>query len=338
MEQYRRERIRVNSLLTVKDLSISFSAENRRFNAVDGVSFSLQKGETLGLVGESGCGKSVTSLSLLRMIDDPGRIESGEITFNGKNLMQLSNAEMRRIRGNEISMIFQEPMNSLNPVFTVGNQIAEVLRIHQKISRSEAYDKALEMLKLVNISSPEKRVNEYPHQLSGGMRQRVMIAMALACRPQVLIADEPTTALDVTIQAQILALMSRLQKELGMSILFITHDLGVVAELCSRVLVMYAGKIVETGLVQDVFKAPRHPYTKGLLASIPRLEGRQEKLPTIRGSIPSLSNIPKGCRFSNRCPYAQTICSEKEPSLEILSEGRSVSCWFHEDIQKHSQK
>lgn len=323
----------MDKLLEVKNLSTSFISDQGRLRAVDDVSFFVRKGETVGLVGESGCGKSVTSLSLLRMIDSPGRIDSGEIWLNGTNIMTLSNSQMRKVRGSEISMVFQEPMNSLNPVFTVGNQIAEVFRIHQNLSGSELRQKTLEMLKLVNIPSPEKRIDEYPHELSGGMRQRVMIAMALACKPKLLIADEPTTALDVTIQAQILTLMVRLQKELGMAILFITHDLGVVAEVCDYVLVMYAGKIIESGKVSDLFKSPRHPYTKGLLASIPRLGKRQATLPAIGGVIPSLAELPKGCRFSNRCPYAKDLCHQKEPVLEELPEGRNVACWFHQEIR-----
>lgn len=327
MDQCRGEGKRVDKLLEVKELTSSFVTEQQRFNAVDNVSFFVNKGETVGLVGESGCGKSVTSLSLLRMIDSPGRIEKGEIWLNGRDLMTLSETQMRKVRGNEISMIFQEPMNSLNPVFTVGNQIGEVFQIHQNFSRSQAKEKAIEMLRLVNIPSPEKRVNEYPHQLSGGMRQRVMIAMALACRPQLLIADEPTTALDVTIQAQILALMARLQKELGMAMLFITHDLGVVAEICDYVLVMYAGKIIETGTVAEIFTNPLHPYTKGLLSSVPRLGTRQAVLPTIGGTIPSLWQLPQGCRFSNRCLFVKDICRTKEPVLEKTPTGGSVACW-----------
>ncbi len=321
----------MTSLLEVKGLCTSFVYERRKFLAVDDVSFSIGEGEAVGLVGESGCGKSMTSLSLLRMVDTPGKIEKGEIWLKGRNLMTLSEAQMRQVRGNQMSMIFQEPMNSLNPVFTVGNQISEVFRIHQKLSRSEANAKAIEMLRLVNIPSPEKRVNEYPHQLSGGMRQRVMIAMALACHPALLIADEPTTALDVTIQAQILALMSRLQKEFGMAILFITHDLGLVAEICKRVLVMYAGRIIESGSVAEVFRNPLHPYTKGLLNSIPHLGKRQAVLPTIGGSVPPLWDLPTGCRFSNRCPRRMDICSTKEPPMKKGQNGSSAACWLVED-------
>ncbi len=334
MDNSRGGRARVDRILEVKGLSTSFIIEQRAFFAVDDISFTMNKGETVGLVGESGCGKSVTSLSLLRMIDAPGKIEKGEMWLNGRDLMTLSEAKMRKIRGSEISMIFQEPMNSLNPVFTVGNQIGEVFRIHQKLARAEAKEKAVEMLRLVNIPSPEKRVNEYPHQLSGGMRQRVMIAMALACRPQLLIADEPTTALDVTIQAQILALMSRLQEELGMAILFITHDLGLVAELCKHILVMYAGRIIEAGTVAEVFKNPLHPYTKGLLTSAPRLGKRQAVLPTIGGTVPSLWALPTGCRFSNRCPFVMAICHCVEPPLRKVQNESRVACWLHEDAGK----
>jgi peptide/nickel transport system ATP-binding protein len=326
----------VDTLLKVNRLSTSFLADRGRFCAVDDISFSVKKGQTVGLVGESGCGKSITSLSLLRMIEPPGKIETGEIWFDGRDLMTLDEPKMRRVRGNEMSMIFQEPMNSLNPVFTIGNQIGEVFRIHQDLSSAESKNKTIEMLKLVNIPSPEKRVNDYPHHLSGGMRQRVMIAMALACHPKLLIADEPTTALDVTVQAQILTLMGRLQEELGMSILFITHDLGVVAEICDFVLVMYAGKIIESGPVSEVFANASHPYTMGLLASAPRLGKRQSVLPTVRGSIPSLWRLPKGCRFSNRCFYAKDICHTQEPGLEELSENSSVACWFAKELRANS--
>ena len=323
----------MDTLLEVKNLSTSFLTEYGPLRAVDDISFSIKKSETVGLVGESGCGKSVTSLSLLRMIDSPGKIESGEIFFNQRNLLDLSESEIRKIRGNEISMIFQEPMNCLNPVFTIGNQIGEVFRIHRNLSKKESTLKTIEMLKLVNIPSPEKRINDYPHHLSGGMRQRVMIAMALACHPKFLIADEPTTALDVTVQAQILTLMAQLQSELGMAILFITHDLGVVAEICDRVMIMYAGKIVESGRVSKVFKEPRHPYTKGLLDSIPKLGQKKHFLPTVGGTIPSLWELPKGCRFSNRCPYKKEICQKEEPRLENIGPQESVACWAHEELR-----
>lgn len=316
-------------LLVVNGLSTSFTSEGRKFLAVDNISFSIGKGETVGLVGESGCGKSITSLSLLKMIDPPGELLQGEIWLDQQNLMDLSEVEMRKIRGNEISMIFQEPMHSLNPVFSIGDQIAEVFQLHGGLNRAEARIKAIEMLKLVNIPSPEKRIHDYPHQLSGGMRQRVMIAMALACKPKLLIADEPTTALDVTIQAQILTLIGELQKEVGMAILFISHDLGVIAEICDYVLIMYAGKIVESGTVQDIFRNPLHPYTQGLLASIPRLGHRQASLPTVEGTVPALWNLPKGCRFSNRCPQVMQQCTQKEPQLSKIRAKAYTACYLH---------
>ena len=306
-------------LLQVDQLLTAFKLEAGILRAVDQVSFSIHRGETLGLVGESGCGKSVTSLSILRLIaNPPGEIAAGKIIFEGKDLLQLSEAQMRAMRGNRISMIFQEPMTSLNPVFTIGDQIAEVFRIHQHLSRSDARDKAIEMLKLVKIPAAEARFDEYPHQLSGGMRQRVMIAMALACKPQLLIADEPTTALDVTIQAQILDLIQKLQKQLQMSVLLITHDLGVVAEVCDRVVVMYAGRVVEEAPVYELFNKPRHPYTMGLLRSIPKLGQRSEYLPTIEGTVPSLLKLPQGCRFQTRCPHVQDICRREDPPLRAV--------------------
>ncbi|PZN06662.1 MAG: dipeptide ABC transporter ATP-binding protein DppD, partial [Bacillota bacterium] len=286
-----------------------------------------RRGETLAVVGESGCGKSVTALSIMRLIPSPpGRIEAGEILFEGRDLLRLPEEEMRHIRGNEISMIFQEPMTSLNPVFTVGDQIAEVFMLHRGMGRREALEQAVEMLRHVGIPAPERRVREYPHQMSGGMRQRVMIAMALACHPKLLIADEPTTALDVTIQAQILDLMRRLKEELGMAILLITHDLGVVAEMAERVVVMYAGRVVEEGDVYSVFRNPVHPYTEGLLRSIPRLDEDRERLPAIEGTVPSPGQMPRGCPFHPRCPYATDTCREVEPRLEQLGEGRYAAC------------
>lgn len=321
----------VNPLLQVDQLVTAFKLESGILRAVDHVSFSIDKGETLGLVGESGCGKSVTSLSILRLIaSPPGKIESGRILFEGKDLVKLTEPEMRSMRGNRISMVFQEPMTSLNPVFTIGDQIAEVFRIHQKSSRTEAREKAIEMLKLVKIPAPESRFDEYPHQLSGGMRQRVMIAMALACRPQLLVADEPTTALDVTIQAQILDLIQKLQKELNMAVLLITHDLGVVAEVCDRVVVMYAGKVVEEGTVNQIFNKPQHPYTLGLLKSIPKLGHRSEYLPTIEGTVPSLLNLPQGCRFQSRCSKVHDACRQKEPLLQAVGneENHKAACFL----------
>lgn len=316
-------------LVEIRNLKTHFHTEDGVVPAVDGVSMYVNKGETLGVVGESGCGKSVTSLSVMRLIPNPpGRIVEGEILFEGEDLLKKSEPEMRKIRGNDISMIFQEPMTSLNPVYTVGDQIAEAIELHQGLSKKEALQKAVEMLRLVGIPLPERRVHEYPHQLSGGMRQRVMIAMALSCNPKLLIADEPTTALDVTIQAQILELMKKLKKELGMAIMLITHDLGVVAEMCERIVVMYAGKIVEEADAVSLFKNPIHPYTEGLLRSIPRLDGNRSKLHVIEGVVPNPLNLPRGCRFHPRCPYAKEICREQEPRLEQAGPGRHISCWL----------
>jgi oligopeptide/dipeptide ABC transporter ATP-binding protein len=317
-------------ILDVRNLQTHFFTDDGVSKAVDGVDFSLNKGETLGLVGESGCGKSITSLSILRLIaSPPGKIVGGEILFKGQDLLKKSESEMRRIRGNEISMIFQEPMTSLNPVYTVGEQIAEVLRLHQNMSRKEAWEKAVDMLRLVGIPSPEKRATQEPHELSGGMRQRVMIAMALACRPEILIADEPTTALDVTIQAQILELMKKLQEEMGMSIIMITHDLGVVAETCDRVAVMYAGKVVEYTTAKNLFASPKHPYTVGLMNSLPRLDEDVEELQAISGNVPSPFNMPAGCRFSPRCPHATQLCQTKLPELLELADESKVRCWIY---------
>lgn len=321
-------------LIDIRDLHTQFFTDDGLARAVDGVSYSLQRGETVGVVGESGCGKSVTALSVLRLIPNPpGRIVGGEILFEGNNLLELSPAEMRRIRGNDISMIFQEPMTSLNPVFTIGNQIAEAVRLHQGLSKKEAINKAIEMLALVGIPVPERRVHEYPHQLSGGMRQRAMIAMALSCNPKVLIADEPTTALDVTIEAQILDLMRNLQSELGTAIIMITHDLGVVAEMARKVVVMYAGKIVEQAPVEDIFAEPNHPYTQGLLQSLPRVDkdatGEKHRLQEIPGIVPSLLNLPKGCKFASRCPKAMAVCEDEEPVLEQIAPNHYSSCWLN---------
>lgn len=319
-----------DSLLRVEHLVTSFRTDRGLIRAVDDISFSINKGQTVGLVGESGCGKSVTSLSILRLIQSPpGRIEpSSKIIFGGEDIVKLSEPQMRRLRGNRISMIFQEPMTSLNPVFTIGDQIGEVFRIHRGASKKEARERSIEMLRLVRMAAPEQRVDEYPHQLSGGMRQRIMIAMALACRPELLIADEPTTALDVTIQAQILDLMANLQRELNMAILLITHDLGVVAEVCDYVIVMYAGRIAEQGSVEAIFRAPTHPYTVGLLNSIPRLGHKTEYLPTIEGTVPSLANLPKGCRFQDRCKHVHAKCREQEPPLRSVAPGHEAACWL----------
>ncbi|SEC44722.1 ABC transporter ATP-binding protein [Paenibacillus sp. GP183] len=320
-------------LLEVKDLKTTFSTEMGPVTAVNGVSFKVYAGETLGVVGESGCGKSVTSESILQLLNDKTTKYEGEILYKGHNLFSLSNEEMRNIRGNEISMIFQDPMSSLNPVYTIGEQIAESIITHQNLGKKEAHLQAVEMLRLTGIPSPEKRVNEYPHELSGGMRQRVMIAMALACRPKLLIADEPTTALDVTIQAQILDLIQDLKKELNMGVILITHDLGVVAEVCTRVVVMYLGQVIEEAEVNDLFTTPLHPYTKGLLQSIPQLDGdRSKKLSVIQGMVPSLNNIPQGCRFAPRCSYATEICEQTPPEIQDDGKGHSVRCWHYKSI------
>lgn len=323
-------------ILEIKDLCVEFNTDRGRIRAVNGVNLEVFKGKTLGVVGESGSGKSVTALSIMRLIPTPpGKIAKGTIHYRGENLLEIPFDQMRRIRGNKIAMIFQEPMTSLNPVFTVGNQIEEVLELHQKeLSKADRRKKAIEMLHLVGIPSPEKRVSEYPHQLSGGMRQRVMIAMSLACEPDILIADEPTTALDVTIQAQILELMKKLQTELGMGIIMITHDLGVVAETCDDVAVMYCGQIVERAEVKELFNHPQHPYTKGLIESIPSFDSttgeRKDRLPTIEGMVPSLFDLPEGCNFQDRCAFATDKCrgSEGEPQLHSIGEGHDAAC-FH---------
>lgn len=320
------------TIIKVDNLQTSFYTDKGEVKAVDGVSFEIPSGKTLGIVGESGSGKSITSLSVMRLIQDPGKIKGGQILFNGENLLDKSEAQMRRIRGNQISMIFQEPMTSLNPVFTVGDQIAEAYMIHEGKSKKEALRKALDMLKLVGIPSPEQRLKQYPHELSGGMRQRVMIAIALACNPELLIADEPTTALDVTIQAQILRLINNLQEELGMSVMLITHDLGVVAETCDYVAVMYAGKVVEYADVETLFESPKHPYTIGLLKSLPRHDIDQEgELEVIKGMVPTPDNLPKGCRFAPRCPFASDICADRLPELDELEDNSQVRCWIYTD-------
>jgi peptide/nickel transport system ATP-binding protein len=322
-----------NFLLTIRNLHTYFFTDEGVAKAVDGVDLELEEGGTLGVVGESGCGKSVTALSIMRLIPDPpGKIARGEIRFAGTNLLGLSEAAMRKIRGRSISMIFQEPMTSLNPVFQIGDQISEVLRLHEGMSRKDSWNRSIEMLKLVGIPSPERRVQEYPHQLSGGMRQRAMIAMALACSPKLMIADEPTTALDVTIQAQILELINRLQQEKGMSVMLITHNLGVIAETARKVAVMYAGRVVEYAEVRPIFASPLHPYTQGLLKSIPRLDEdhtRKARLEAIPGLVPSLLELPKGCKFSNRCKFVFDKCIE-EPSLIEVEPAHFVRCRLHE--------
>jgi peptide/nickel transport system ATP-binding protein len=318
----------VSALLEVKDLRTYFAADEGEFKAVDGISFSLDRGRTLGIVGESGCGKSVTSLTIMGLVPQPpGRIAGGQVLFDGADLLQLDRTEMSELRGNRLSMIFQEPMTSLNPVFTIGDQIIEGIRRHRKIGQTEARDRAIEMLRRVRIPSPERRIDEYPHKLSGGMRQRVMIAMALACDPQLLIADEPTTALDVTIQAQILELMRALRDELGTAIILITHDLGVIAELAQDVVVMYAGRIVEQVAVAGLFDDPQHPYTVGLLGSIPKLHETQERLAAIEGMVPNPTAMPQGCKFNPRCPFAIDKCRAEEPPLMEVKPGHRAACW-----------
>jgi oligopeptide transport system ATP-binding protein len=315
-------------LLTVDNLRTQFFTQDGVVKAVNGVSFTLNEGEALGLVGESGCGKSVSALSLMRLIRQPGKIVSGEVSFDGRDLLKLKEDDMRKVRGNDIAMIFQDPMTSLNPVLTVGRQISEALELHKGMHGSAARKRSTELLELVGIPAARSRVDDYPHQFSGGMRQRVMIAMALSCEPKLLIADEPTTALDVTIQAQILDLIARLRRELGMAIIMITHDLGVVAGIADRVNVMYAGHIVETGSVDEIFGRPRHPYTLGLLKSIPRLdEPRREKLVPIEGLPPDLVDPPTGCPFQPRCPYAIEQCGSERPGLEPVLDGQRIACW-----------
>ena len=317
-------------LLEVNNLKIGFKTDEGFLTAVDDISFEVQQGKTLGIVGESGCGKSVTALSIMRLIQSPpGKIYDGEIKFKDKSILDLDDKQMRSIRGNSISMIFQEPMTSLNPVFTIGNQIAESIHLHQKkLKQDEVRQKVIEMLDTVGIPEASKRIDEYPHQLSGGMRQRVMIAMALSCGPELLIADEPTTALDVTIQAQILELINKLQTNSNMSMILITHDLGVVAETCDTVAVMYAGKIIEYGTLHDIFYNPQHHYTKGLIDSIPNFETNNKRLVTIPGIVPSLLDIGKGCRFSKRCAFSKEKCHVQEPAITKASSTHEYSCFF----------
>jgi peptide/nickel transport system ATP-binding protein len=324
--------IRNQQLLEIRDLRVYFHTEDGLLKAVDGVSFVVRTGETLGLVGESGCGKSVTAFSILKLVPiPPAEYAGGQIVLHGENLLAFNDEQMRRVRGNVISMVFQEPMSSLNPILSIGEQITEAIRAHQKTSKREARELAIHMLRRVGIPSPETRFDEYPHQMSGGMKQRVMIAMALVCRPQLLIADEPTTALDVTIQAQILDLITELQRELGMSVLLITHDLGVVAETCDRVAVMYAGKIVESASVEDLFAKPKHPYTHGLFRSLPTLTKTKGDLPVIPGAVPSPLDFPTGCRFRTRCSMAQEVCKEEPPLREVVA-GQFAACHFAEEV------
>jgi oligopeptide/dipeptide ABC transporter ATP-binding protein len=327
------------SILKIKGLKVYFDTDDGLVKSVDGVDLEIKKGTTLGLVGESGCGKSVTCLSIPGLIESPpGRIAGGEILYKGRNLLELSESEMEGIRGNDISMVFQEPMTSLNPVFTIGDQIKEAIMLHQNKSSDEAHELTINILKKVGIPSPETRINEYPHQMSGGMKQRVMIAMALSCNPELLIADEPTTALDVTIQAQILDLMQSLQDEFGMSILMVTHDLGVVANVASHIAIMYASKIVEYASVEDIFSNPRHPYTLGLFTSIPVIGGKKEDLYVIPGNVPNPLAFPDGCKFWPRCLFAEEICRNEEPVLKEVKEGHTVACHFSDEINKDAWK
>ena len=316
-------------LLDVRNLTVTFPAATGEVAAVNDMSFTLQPGRTLCLVGESGCGKSMTALSLLRLVPEPGRISAGSITFEGQNLLELDNDAMRSVRGHRIAMVFQEPMTSLNPVFRVGEQVAEALRLHLGMTKAGAIKRVIELFRLVGIPSPEQRVNDFPHQLSGGMRQRVMIAMALACEPRLLIADEPTTALDVTIQGQILHLLRQLATETGAAVLLITHDLGVVAETADDVAVMYAGRIVEQANVTQLFATPLHPYTQGLIHSAPQAHGRQNRLDAIPGTVPPLWALPEGCTFRDRCPHAFAKCSTPPPLMQ-QAQGHGVRCWLHE--------
>ena len=325
------------TLLSIQHLSTHFFTEQGLVRAVQDVSFDIGSGRTLAVVGESGCGKSVTALSVMRLIPfPPGKIVEGDIQFDGQSLLSLSDGRMRQIRGNEIAMIFQEPMTSLNPVFTVGNQIVEAIVLHRKVNTSQAREQAIEMMRKVGIADPQRRVDEYPHQMSGGMRQRVMIAMALSCSPKLLIADEPTTALDVTIQAQILDLLRQLQRDHQMSIMLITHDLGVVAENADDVVVMYASKVAETASVADLFDNPLHPYTQGLLRSLPRLGAKKHRLEVIGGVVPNPLHFPKGCKFHPRCPMGKDDlrCQQQEPPLKEVMPGRCVACWYAQGYDK----
>lgn len=317
------------TLLTINNLKTHFHIGKRVVRAVDGVSVSVAEGETLALVGESGCGKSVTAMSIMRLVPAPPAVISGDILFRGEDMLKAPAERMRAIRGKEISMIFQEPMTSLNPAYSIGEQISEAVRVHGTVDKKAAWERAVAMLELVGIPAAAQRAGEYPHQMSGGMRQRVMIAMALACSPKLLLADEPTTALDVTIQAQILDLIRKLARELNTALILITHDLGVVAEMAQRMAIMYAGRIVEQGSVAEIFARPRHPYTVGLMDSIPRLDGaKKQKLHTIEGVVPDLAQLPPGCAFAGRCEYAQPLCRAEYPKLSVLADGRQLACHF----------
>jgi len=320
-----------NKLLEISNLKTYFFSDKGQVPAVNGVDLYINKGETLGVVGESGCGKSVTSLSIMRLLTDtPGKVVDGSILFEGRDLLSLSESEIREVRGNEIAMIFQEPMTSLNPVYKIGQQIGEAVQLHLKYDKKKAREHVIKMLKLVGIPRAEEIIDEFPYQLSGGMRQRIMIAMAMSCDPTLLIADEPTTALDVTIQAQILELMRKLKEEKGTAIMLITHDLGVVAEMCDRVVVMYAGKVVEEADVLEIFENPKHPYTKGLLNSVPKMGQKTNRLESIPGNVPTPANMPKGCKFAPRCSQAMDICQEQDPDLLQIAEGHQCRCFLYQ--------
>ena len=326
-------------MLQVKNHCTSFNVDAGEVRAVNGISFNLDKGKVLGIVGDSGSGKSVTAYSIMRILVEPGKIVGGEILFNGEDIVKYSKKQMREFRGKRVSIIFQDPMTSLNPTFTIGNQLREAILLHTDRNRAEANARALEMLQLVGVNEPEKRLKQYPHELSGGMRQRVMIAMALACEPDILIADEPTTALDVTIQAQILELMKDLQKKMGMAIIMITHDLGVIADMCDEIIVMYAGRVCERGTVDEIFYNPRHEYTKGLLRSIPTLNGGHDKLIPIAGSPVDLTNLPKGCAFASRCDRCMKICLTEQPEEVRVNDSHIASCWMNvKQVYDEAQK
>ena len=326
-------------MLQVKNLCTSFNVDAGEVRAVNGISFNLDKGKVLGIVGESGSGKSVTAYSIMRILVEPGKIVGGEILFNGEDIVKYSKKQMREFRGKRVSIIFQDPMTSLNPTFTIGNQLREAILLHTDRNRAEANARALEMLQLVGVNEPEKRLKQYPHELSGGMRQRVMIAMAMACEPDIPIADEPTTALDVTIQAQILELMKDLQKKMGMAIIMITHDLGVIADMCDEIIVMYAGRVCERGTVDEIFYNPRHEYTKGLLRSIPTLNGGHDKLIPIAGSPVDLTNLPAGCAFASRCDHCMKICLTDQPEEVRVNDSHIASCWMNvKQVYDEAQK
>lgn len=333
MEQKAKEQ-----LLSVENLNVVFRTARGKMQAINDLNFYVDEKETLGIVGESGSGKSVTSLGIMGLLPEKTADIEGKILFEGKDLLSMTEKERRTYRGNHISMIFQEPMTSLNPLHTCGKQIMEPILLHQKLSKKEAKEKAIELLKLTGIPAAEQRFHEYPHQMSGGMRQRIMIAMALACDPKLLIADEPTTALDVTIQAQILELMKSLKKKRNMGIMMITHDLGIVSEMCDRVLVMYTGKVVEHGVIRDIMEHPLHPYTEGLIEAIPKIGDEKEKLKNIEGMVPGLNDMPKGCSFHPRCPYAFDRCKEKRPGLTALDNGRQVRCFKYSDVEESGDK